>query len=348
MSVEVDDINLSPEPDQADAHEAEQLALLPEQPLVPRLRHVRLDRLPPDEELVGPPPDRTLVDSIKRLGLLEPVLLTGSSKPGGRAHGGLRVLDGRRRVKAARRAGLRDIPCLVVEAAGLVGSTVAVAKHATRRANLAAELAAVERMAATGRSEQEIAAATGLAPQSIRQRLRLRGLHPDLRAALASGSLSAHAAMEAVRLPRAAQAGLAETLREQGKLTARDLADARRARAATGAASLPFGALTATPSAVDPGAGPDWRGDGQERKGQQDGAAPPGSAMAPAWPVAATDRLSGLIAAALTALAFLEGLHDAGAPAAADGLRQALEAFAQQPAIAPTAAGRGKRDEAAA
>ncbi len=297
MGTEAIDVKLSPEPQHADAREAEQLALLPESPLIPRLRHVRLDRLPPDEELVGPPPDRTLVESIKRLGLLEPVLLTASSKPGDRAHGGLWILDGRRRVKAARQVALHDIPCLVVEAAGLVGSTVAVAKHATRRANLAAELAAVERMAATGRSEQEIVAATGLAPQSVRQRLRLRGLHPDLRAALASGALSAHAAREAVRLPRAAQAGLADTLRQQGKLTTCDLATARRARVAAGAAALPFGALTATPAADDPGAGLDWHCAGQECQGQHDGAAPPGSGMAPAWPDGASDRLSALIAA---------------------------------------------------
>lgn len=348
MGAETIDIDLSPEPEHADAREAEQLALLPEQPLVPRLRHVRLDRLPPDEELVGPPPDRSLVESIKHLGLLEPVLLTGSSKPDDRAHSGLRVLDGRRRVKAARRAGLREIPCLVVETAGLVGSTVAVAKHATRRDNLAAELAAVESMAATGRSEQEIAAATGLGPERVRQRLRLRGLHPDLRAALASGTLSAHAATEAVRLPGSAQEDLADRLRERGKLTARDLADARRARAAVGAASLPFGALTATPSADDPAAGPDWHGDGRERQGQQEGAAPSGSGIAPAWPDGATDRVSNLIGAALAALAYLEGLHDAGALAAADGLREAIGAFAQQPVISEAAAGPDTRREAAA
>src|SRR5262249_16303485 len=69
-------------------------------------------------------------------------------------------------------------PALVLACPGLVGGTVTVATHAVRRDNLAAELEAVERFLAAGRSEREVAAATGLAPAAVRQRDRPLGLHP--------------------------------------------------------------------------------------------------------------------------------------------------------------------------
>lgn len=60
-----------------------------------------------DGELAAPPRSLdALVDSIKRFGLLQPLLVTPSA---GRA----RVVDGARRLHAARLAGLRTVPCIV-------------------------------------------------------------------------------------------------------------------------------------------------------------------------------------------------------------------------------------------
>lgn len=81
---------------------AEQLPLIPVQP--PKLGNmepVSLDRLPPDEALLGPPPSAALVESIRRWGVLTPVLV--------RAVGGQlqyynpdTLVSGRRRIKALR------------------------------------------------------------------------------------------------------------------------------------------------------------------------------------------------------------------------------------------------------
>jgi len=81
---------------------APQLPLLPESPpALGELVMVVLDRLPPDAELAGPAPTPALIESIRRWGVLEPLLV--------RAVGGgldyrnpATLVAGRRRLKAVR------------------------------------------------------------------------------------------------------------------------------------------------------------------------------------------------------------------------------------------------------
>lgn len=203
----------------------------------------------------------------------------------------------------------------------------------------------MERLLAAGADPLEIARATGWPAGTVRQRLRLLGLHPGLRAALVAGALSHRAATAAVRLPLATQHRLVAVLEERGRLTAKDLAEVRRVRAAVTAA-LPFDALTATPSAEElevACAGPDCRADerseasrGVATRGDADPISAatvdesrewvtrghPADATAPgvATPAAPPD----LIAAALEALAFLWAQDDALARAVAGRLGDAL------------------------
>lgn len=81
---------------------APQLPLLPERPpALGELVMVVLDRLPPDAELAGPPPSAALVESVRRWGVLEPLLVRAVG-------GGLdyrnpdTLVAGRRRLKAVR------------------------------------------------------------------------------------------------------------------------------------------------------------------------------------------------------------------------------------------------------
>jgi hypothetical protein len=134
--------------------------LLPEVPPRATVLRVRLTLLPPDADLVGPPADRGLRESVAALGVLQPVLLEASRD------GAYRVRDGRRRVKAARAAGLEAVPALVVESGDGAegapwGDALTLAAHATRGDNLAAELEALERLVAAGADAGEIARATG-------------------------------------------------------------------------------------------------------------------------------------------------------------------------------------------
>ena len=214
-----------------------QASLLPETPAEFLPEDVPLEDLPPDAALPGPGPDPALLASVRRDGVLQPVLLI-------RDHGGvLRVADGRRRVRAARAAGLTAVPAWVADGDGALAGALALLVHGTRRDNPVAELEAIERLLAAGADERLIARDTGLAVPTIRQRLRLRQLDAALRGALRTGRLAVGVAEQAAKLPAPAQVRLAAKLAGGGKLTAADVAAERRTRLEEAAASLPFTVL---------------------------------------------------------------------------------------------------------
>jgi len=226
---------------------SDQLTLLPEEPPAFTLERVQLDTLPSDEDLVGPPPDASLVASIRRLGVLQPVLLMRSPEDV------LTVVEGKRRVKASRAAGRVDIPAWVAAMDEMTPHALTLIAHATRRANPAADLDAIERLLAMGASERDIARETGLRIPTLRQRLRLLDLDPALREGLRRGVVSATVAEQAAKLPVSVQERLAAKLDSEGTLTAEDVDSQRRVRAVTATAAFPFALVASTPGANDVG-----------------------------------------------------------------------------------------------
>src|SRR4029434_5271358 len=98
-------------------------------------RDVPLAEFPPNDELMGPAPDRALVDSVRDFGVLDPVLLE--------RHESLRrpyvVRDGRRRIKAARLAGLTSVPAVVLPPQeGLAGGGGGLGQRGLRPGHLGA------------------------------------------------------------------------------------------------------------------------------------------------------------------------------------------------------------------
>lgn len=229
--------------------QARQVTLLPETPPAFRAEAVSLDALPPDAAMLGAPPDPALVASIRQHGVLQPVLLIRAGS------GALWVAEGRRRIKAARRAGAGTIPAWITDGDNGLAAAVGLVTHGTRRDNPAAELAAIEQLLVLGASEQAIARETGLRLPTIRRRLRLRQLDPGLHQAFRFGRLAVGVAEQAAKLPAVAQARLAVKLAEVGTVTATDVAAERQVRREDAAVALPFGLLTAVP-AGEPGATP--------------------------------------------------------------------------------------------
>ncbi|GEM_PF-2624629 len=238
-----------------DRLEMEQIPLLPETPLEFSSRDVPLASLPADAAMLGAAPDPALVASIRRHGVLQPVLLLRT------VGGALVVAEGRRRVKAARLAGLDVIPARVADGDDDLAAAFALVAHGTRHDNPAAELDAIERLLALGATESVIAGVTGLRPQTIRQRLRLRQLDGELREALRLGRMAMGVAEQAAKLPESAQRRLAVRLDETGKVTAADVAAERQARAQEASAALPFFLLTASPTADEVETPPPQRSD---------------------------------------------------------------------------------------
>lgn len=177
-----------------------------------RVINVNVNRLevPPVKVRAG------LLNSIKDKGVLVPILVLSRN-------GSYTVLDGRRRVTAAKAAGIELVPAVVLEEGG---PEVTILAHATRSENPVAELQAVQELVKEGMSEEEIARAGYTSIQRIRKLAKLNRLHPSLRQAVENGEIAPGVAFQAARLPLEQQ----KQLLEAEKITADAVREAQSAR----------------------------------------------------------------------------------------------------------------------
>lgn len=219
----------------------EQLTLIPEEPLVLERAELPLASLPDDDDLDGQGPDAALVRSIAAHGVLQPVVVRRIEDLAGVRYD---VIDGRRRIKAARRAELEDIPAVIVCGTDAMSRALTVGLHATRRDNLGAELAAIRDLAHLGADEDAIARATGINRSTLRARLRLiRDLHPVLFDAVIGGRIAMTVAQQAAGCTAETQARLAARYQETGKLTGQQVEAERRAEVRAAVQALSFADL---------------------------------------------------------------------------------------------------------
>lgn len=203
-----------------------QIALIPDKPIKFEFEIIPLADLPPDEELTGGAPCAALRDDVARNGVHTPILVTGEWD-------GHKVMAGRRRIKAARMAGLETIPALVAIDNGwnsVHAAVVSISDHATRKENAAQELRDIKTLLATGATETDIQKVTGLPKSRIRAVAKLGHLVPSLRTLLDTGAITESTASEAARLPRPVQEALVERYTEKGRLTYKDVDAVRTER----------------------------------------------------------------------------------------------------------------------
>ncbi len=188
----------------------------------PVFEEVRLPtvELPP---VAGLWPDEKFKESVRALGILEPLLVE-------RAGRGFRLLAGRRRLVAARLAGLDSVPCRILERGSVMGAVVTLAENFQRKANPASEVEAIEELLKTTKSWQEIAEATGLPAAKLAERVRLIDkLHPELLAAFKAGKIAPGPAWAITKLPTAKQEKLVALLKKRPEITGADVREARGA-----------------------------------------------------------------------------------------------------------------------
>ena len=168
----------------------------------------------------NPAPDAALARSVKKQGIRVPVLLA-TSAPGRYA-----VVDGARRVAAARKAGLLDVPSLHIPLQITDPRTQAlrVALNRIRSDNVPAEARSVWEMLRDGAEETAIQDATELPLSVVRKRAETWGkLLPALRDEFALGRVQPNVAEKAATLPHDTQAKLLEILKREGRLTMKDV-----------------------------------------------------------------------------------------------------------------------------
>lgn len=130
-----------------------------------------------------------LTESVRTHGLLQPIVVR-------RAMGGYEVLAGERRLRAARAAGLTEVPALVREATDEEMQTLALVENVQREDLNAMEKARALRamMGNFGLTQDQIAQRVGKARTTIANILRLLELSPEIQRWVEEGRLTgAHA-----------------------------------------------------------------------------------------------------------------------------------------------------------
>ena len=140
-----------------------------------------------------------LADSIKGMGLLEPLVVAPKGKPGE----GFIVIGGHRRLAAAKVAGLDGVPCIMRPDLNTQASQIeAMLTENLQRSDLTVmeEADAYAQLELLGVKEAAIAKTTGRSRATVHQRLLLAGLPTERREQYETNSLSLEGAVKCAKL----------------------------------------------------------------------------------------------------------------------------------------------------
>lgn len=171
--------------------------------------------------------------SMESHGLLQPVILNAPER-GARYE----IVDGRRRVAAARALGWQHIGAIVYTVDSLVAHTMTVTANTIRSANPLTDLEAIMALHERGYTESDIATATGLRVGTIRKRLKLTRLPDEIMQGVKNGKIALGVAERVASLPDARVHDAVERFTESGKLTGDDVSDITRTGLEAAAAAL--------------------------------------------------------------------------------------------------------------
>ena len=189
-----------------------------------RLLSMRISLIEPDREQPRKKFDEEslseLADNIAQVGVLQPLLVRPAE-----AAGRYTIVAGERRWRAARMAGLSEVPVIVKEMTNSQATQVALIENLQREdLDPVEEARAFKRLkTAFGMTQDRIAAAVGKSRSAIANSLRLLDLEPECLEALEQGSITVgHAkALLGVR-DREGQLNLLKLTKER-ELTVREL-----------------------------------------------------------------------------------------------------------------------------
>lgn len=215
-----DEANTETEPEQLE------LSLLPDNPPEPTFEGYLpvkeiLEELVPYNQ--GRPPEAKFLRSVKRWGVREPIEI--NILPNKK----LRLVSGRRRLKAAELLGLPNIKVRMYELDALVESTLSIDSNAQRSDNPLSDFEAILDLMTKAKArgtiidEKDISQATGMPIQTIRKRMKLADLPREILTAVGGKRIALGVATEIANLSTNQQNELVEILKENGKLTGKDV-----------------------------------------------------------------------------------------------------------------------------
>jgi len=169
-----------------------------------------------------------LADSIRRHGVLEPIIVTRSGN-------GYTLVAGERRWRAARLAGLRKIPAVVKDASPQELLELALVENIQRQDLSPLEEAAAYRqlLEEHGLTQEEVARRVGKSRSAVANSLRLLNLPPEAKVALEEGRITEGHARTLLSLSTTGeQLALLASLLASGA-TVREAEEAARRRSST-------------------------------------------------------------------------------------------------------------------
>lgn len=153
-----------------------------------------------------------LADSIREHGIIQPLTVRKL------ASGYYQIIAGERRWRAARLAGLQEVPVVVIEADDRKASELALVENLQREdLNPMEEASGFQALIQNYHMTQEEAAKrVGKSRSAVTNALRLLGLHPEVRGMVETGQLSAGHARALLALPSDSQPKAAEAVLKSG------------------------------------------------------------------------------------------------------------------------------------
>lgn len=165
-----------------------------------KVQFVRLERIRPNpsqpRRIFDPAGLQELAESIRQYGVLQPLTVR-------RLSDGLELVAGERRLRAARLAGLREVPCIFVTVDEIQSGMLALVENLQRRdldyIEEAQGLARLMRL--YGLSQEQAAAQVGKSQSAVANKLRLLKHPPQVLDALREHRLSERHARALLKLP---------------------------------------------------------------------------------------------------------------------------------------------------
>ncbi len=162
-----------------------------------RIRTTQISRNPyQPRKYFEPEAIRQLADSIRQYGVLNPLTVR-------RTTDGYELIAGERRLRAARAAGLSEVPCLIMSATEEDSSAIALVENLQRRDLDFFEEAAGYRQLIDryGLTQEEAAHRVGKTQSAVANKLRLLKLSPETMQMIRDGGLTERHARAILRLP---------------------------------------------------------------------------------------------------------------------------------------------------
>ena len=176
-------------------------------------------------ETWGPKPSERLVENIRANGIVVPLVVAEVTDADGAIS--YRLVDGNRRLAAARLAELETVPALIVRGhSDPELAQMTVLANSMRATNPVTEWWALDDLVRAGSPERSLAGITGMSKSTLANRLILADLEPRIFEGLARGEVPPMIALSASRLPREVQEQLGAEFERTGTLRKRQVDEA--------------------------------------------------------------------------------------------------------------------------